>query len=141
MNWDKNHGPGLLLANQRSVDSLGVVKAKIRLKICTEREHLMEFTVLADCLHDLILGQPFCRLFESINIIYHGSKPALNLASNKVDHHTLCLAQAKVKTPRLFLGLDENVRPIKSQPRHYKPEERKFIANEIRELLKQGIIR
>ena len=95
-----------MLANQKSVDSLGMVKANIRLKIRPDREHLMELTVLPNCLHDLILGQPFCRLFESINIIYNVNKPALNLADSKVDHHMLCLAQARVKTPRLLLGLD-----------------------------------
>lgn len=130
-----------MLANQTSVDSLGTVKANIRLKIHPDQEHLLEVTVLPNCLHDLILGQPFCRRFESINIIYNGNKPPLNLADSKVDHHTLCLAHARVKTPRLFLGSNENVRPIRSPPRHYKPDERRFIDSEIRELLKQGIIR
>jgi len=91
--------------------------------------------------NNFIIGQPFCKLFDSINIFYHGSKPTLNLADTNVDHHALCLAQARVKTPKLFLGLDDSVRPIKSPTRHYKPEERKFIAGEIKDLLKHGVIR
>ena len=100
------------MANHKSVKSLGLVTAHIRLKSHPNREHILEFTVLPNCLHDLILGQPFCRLFSGINFTYNGSGPALDLSNSKVNRHALCLAQARVKAPKLFLGLNGNERPI-----------------------------
>ena len=96
--------------------------------------------MLPNCLHDLILGQPFCRLFSGINFTYNGSGPALDLLNSKVNRHAFCLAQARVKAPKLFLGLNGNERPIRSPPRKYSPEERNFIEAETKHLLQQGIV-
>ena len=51
------------------------------------------------------------------------------------------MAQARVKEPKLFLGLNGNERPIRSPPRKYSPEERSFIDAETKHLLQQGIVR
>ena len=94
------------------------------------------------CMHNMILGLPFCKLFKGVKLRYSGKKPTLNLTETAaVDHLALCLAQAKVKTPKLFLGMKDSDLPIKSPSRLYKPEEWTFIESEINKLLSQGIIR
>ena len=92
-------------------------------------------------LHGVILGQPFCSLFSEINFNYHGKGPALDLSSSTTTKHALCLAQARVRTPKLFLGTNGTERPIRSPPRWYSYQDRNFINSEVRYLLKEGIIR
>ena len=121
--------------------SLGTVSAQIELKSYPGRVHNLEFTVLPDCLHKLILGQPFCQLFKGVNLNYHGKGPAIDLSGSTARKQALCLAQARVRTPKLFLGLNGSERPIRSPPRRYSSQDRKFIDSEVRKLLKEGIIR
>lgn len=80
---------------------------------------------------DLIIGHDIMKQHSKLDISFGGSKPPLSIC---------CLTEAKVAPPLLFGNLTKNCRPIACKPRRHSEEDEKFITNEIKNLLKEGII-
>ena len=91
----------------------------------------IEMTVLPDACTEVILGVPFLKLHESVNVNYGGSRPVLNVS-----------AIAKVKMPpvELFKNLSDDCRPIATTSRKYSKDEEAFIDMEVQRLLREDVI-
>ena len=93
--------------------------------------HNVRLYVLPQLCVDIILGQDFQQLHDSVTVKYGGSQPPLVLSGLT----TLC-----VDPPELFANLTDDCHPIASKSRRYSFDDRKFIENETQRLLREGII-
>ena len=91
----------------------------------------MELTVLPDSCTDIILGVPFLKLHESVNVDYGGSEPALKVCA---------LSKVKIPPVELFKNLTPDCKPIATNSRRFSEEEQIFIQNEIQQLLLDDVI-
>lgn len=91
----------------------------------------LKFSVLPNLCADVILGQSFQNLHESITLKYGGPQPPL----------TVCgLVSMDVKPPELFANLTADCHPIATKSRRYSNDDRKFIDAEVSRMLDEGII-
>ena len=79
----------------------------------------------------VILGTPFLSMHSCLSLRYGGSLPKLDICN---------LAALNITPPRLFEHLHPKVFPVASKSRRYKPDDTKFISQEISRLLADGII-
>ena len=93
--------------------------------------HNVRLYVLPQLCVDIILGQDFQQLHDSVTVKYGGSQPPLVLSGLT----TLC-----VDPPELFANLTDDCHPIASKSRLYSFDDRTFIENETQRLLREGII-
>lgn len=111
----------------------------------------VKFMVLPGLCCDIILGQTFQALHESVIVKYGGNQPSLVLgAANKVSdsvtppsHISYLLAALgtlNIDPPALFPHLHPGITPIAAKSRKYSNTDRKFISEEIDRLLSEGII-
>ena len=91
----------------------------------------MELTVLPESCTDIILGVPFLKLHECVNVDYGGSEPALNVCA---------LSKVKIPPVELFRNLTPDCKPIATNSRRFSQEEQNFIQNEIQQLLLDDVI-
>ena len=104
---------------------------EVGLKVQGERYDLFKLAVLPDLCTDLILGQDFMRLHESIQFETSGPRPAL----------TVCgVAGMHLEPPSLFANLTPDCKPISTPTRHHSQPERAFIRDEVQNLLREGIV-
>ncbi|KRY47238.1 hypothetical protein T03_11670 [Trichinella britovi] len=87
--------------------------------------------VLPHLCADVILGQDFHRMHESVTLNYGGNLPPLIICG---------LATLRVDPPRLFAHLSPDCRPIATTSRKFSAEDTNFIRNEVRTLLEDGVI-
>ena len=88
-------------------------------------------TVFPDLCCDVLLGQDFQKLHESITLNYGGTLPPLIVCS---------LSPINVEPPSLFANLKPDCSPIVGKSRRYSLPDQKFISAEVGRLLKEGII-
>lgn len=88
-------------------------------------------TVLSNLCADVILGQDFQKLHESVHLNYGGTLPPLVICG---------LGVLKVNPPQLFPNLTADCHPIAARSRRYSTEDREFIEAEVRRMLEEGII-
>ncbi|KFD62546.1 hypothetical protein M514_25282 [Trichuris suis] len=80
---------------------------------------------------DVILGQDFQRLHESLTLNYGGKLPPL----------TICgLTTLRVDPSNLFAYLSPDCHPLATKSQRFSQEDTIFIRKEIQNLLKEGII-
>ena len=91
----------------------------------------VRLSVLPGLCADVILGQDFQQQHASVTLKYGGKLPPIVLCGLT----TLC-----VNPPELFANLTADCHPIASKSRRYNIDDRKFIEEETRRLLKEGII-
>ena len=80
---------------------------------------------------DVILGQNWQAMHESITINYGGEKPPVKICN---------LTTLDVTPPPLFQYLSPDCKPIATKSRKYSHEDQEFIKNETNRLLAEGII-
>lgn len=90
-----------------------------------------KFLVLPNLVTDVILGEDFQNLHDSIFIKYEGKKPQLKLCS---------MTPLNVDVPSLFEHLSPDCKPVSIKSRKYSSEDLQFIHSEIEKLLENGII-
>ena len=94
----------------------------------------VQLSVLPDLCADVILGMPFLRRHEDITLELGGDEPGLSICG---------LAEIKVSqdaSPKLFSKLAPDCHPIATKPRHFSPQDEKFIDSEVQRLLQEGVI-
>ena len=90
---------------------------------------------------DIILGQDFLKLHESVTIEMGSSQPSISICNEQERKATCSVSVTKISPPRLFQFLDCNsCAPIATKSRKFKEEDKKFIKEEISKLLTEGII-
>ena len=90
---------------------------------------------------DIILGQDFLKLHESVTIKMGGSQPSISICNEQERKATCSVSMAKISPPRLFQFVDcKSCIPIATKSREFKEEDKKFIKEEISKLLTEGII-
>ena len=91
----------------------------------------IQLTLLPDSCTDIILGIPFLKIHESVNVHYGGSQPSLSVCS---------FSKVAMPPVQLFRNLSHDCRPIATKSRRYSTEDSKFIHQEVQKLLKDGVI-
>jgi len=91
----------------------------------------VRLSVLPGLCTDVILGQDFQQQHASITLQYGGKLPPIVLCG---------LTTLRVNPPELFANLTADCSPIVSKSRRYSFDDRKFIQEETRRLLHEGII-
>ena len=126
---DSHHFVGLAIKGCTS-KSLGKCLVDIELK--GRCYHKVSFTVLEDLLTDVVLGQDFMNKHQNVDIYLGGPLPTLHLGA---------LQTVKSSTPvLLFEHLKADCRPIATKSRRYSRPDSEFISEEIKRLLKEGLI-
>lgn len=87
--------------------------------------------VLDELCADVVLGHDIFKEYSSIEISFGGQKPPLKVCS---------LSSVKVAPVRLFENLTEDCKPIAVKSRRYSEEDSKFINEEVKRLLSEGVI-
>ena len=114
-----------------SSKSLRLCKTNVEVK---GREYNdVRFTVLKDLVSEVILGQDFTDLHQSIHIHFGGSKPALHLGA---------LRTVSATTPvSLFKHLSGYCKPIAIKFRRYSYADKSFIVSEIQRTIKITLLK
>lgn len=112
-----------------STRTVGLCKVDFRIK----DQFYVQFPlyVLPHLCSDIILGQDFQRIHESVTLEYGGERPALTICG----FSNIC-----IDPPELFPNLSSDCHPIATKSRWYCEDDRKFIKDETDRLLKEGII-
>jgi len=103
----------------------------VNLTLCGRDYHNVCLVVLRGLCADIILGQDFQQKHASVTVKYGGQLPQIVLCG---------LTTLRVNTPELFANLTADCHPVASKSRRYSFDDRKFIAQETRRLLQEGII-
>uniref|UniRef100_A0A5S6Q597 RNA-directed DNA polymerase n=1 Tax=Trichuris muris TaxID=70415 RepID=A0A5S6Q597_TRIMR len=112
-----------------TVTALGHTTATLLVKGRTYEN--VRLVVLPNLCVDVILGQDFQRLHESLTLSYGGELPPLTICS---------LAVLKVSPPRLFAHLSSDCHPIATRSRRFSRDDMAFIRKEVHRLLNEGVI-
>ena len=108
----------------------------------------IELLVLPGLCSDIILGQDFQRLHESVTVKYGGNQPPLVLGattgsqspSSGIINLLASLGTLNIEPPELFPNMHPDMTPIATRSRKYNNEDKKFIEQEVKRLLSEGII-
>ena len=108
----------------------------------------VKLMVLPALCSDIILGQSFQSLHESVTVKYGGCKPPLILGAAKTESSLpsnitsllAALGTLNIDPPALFPHLDPNITPIAARSRKYSNSDKEFIREEVQRLLSEGII-
>ena len=92
----------------------------------------VRLTVLPQLSADVILGQDFQKLHDSVTVKYGGALPPLVICGG--------MSELRVDPPELFGSLTADCHPIAARSRRYSSEDRHFIEAETQRLLEEGII-
>ncbi|KAK3893024.1 hypothetical protein Pcinc_003203 [Petrolisthes cinctipes] len=104
---------------------------QVDLKVSGQEYHGVRLTVLPQLCSEVILGQDFQRLHDSVTLDYGGELPPLVVCG---------LSTLKVDPPKLFANLTADCQPFSAKSRRYSYDDRMFIEKETQRLLKEGII-
>lgn len=91
----------------------------------------IQLTLLPDSCTDVILGIPFLKIHESVNVHYGGSQPSLSVCS---------FSKIAMPPVQLFRNLSDDCRPIATKSRRFSAADSQFIHDEVQNLLKDGVI-
>jgi transposase InsO family protein len=105
--------------------------ANVQLKVNDHSYAGFKISVLPDLCYEVILGQDFMKLHKQISFQFQGSEQELLICG---------VSTMTVNPPTLFPHLTPDCRPITTPTRNYSSQDRSYIKDEIRSLLKDGII-
>ncbi|KRX25486.1 Retrovirus-related Pol polyprotein from transposon gypsy [Trichinella nelsoni] len=111
------------------IKALGCITVDLKVQDRLYKSFLLR--VLPHLCADVILGQDFHRMHESVTLNYGGNLPPLIICG---------IATLRVDPPKLFAHLTPDCRPIATTSRKFSAEDTNFIRNEVRALLEDGII-
>ena len=100
----------------------------------------LSMKVMKNLCVDVILGNEFLLMHDSIKFNLGGPLPALNVGFHKDDSTVCALTELNVNPPDLFANIDCNYKPIAAKSRRYSKPDREFIRQEVKQLLKDDII-
>ncbi|KRX47069.1 Retrovirus-related Pol polyprotein from transposon gypsy, partial [Trichinella murrelli] len=121
--------PISMASSALSIKALGCIT--VDLKVQDRLYKSFRLRVLPHLCADVILGQDFHRMHESVTLNYGGNLPPLIICD---------LATLRVDPPRIFAHLSPDCRPIATTSRKFSAEDTDFIRNEVRTLLEDGVI-
>ena len=85
---------------------------------------------------DVVLGQDFLRRHKEVIIKLDGPRDTL-----LVDNDPFCgVAACNAECDRLFRNLKSDCHPVATKSRKFNQEDKQFIEDEVRKLLKEGVI-
>lgn len=103
----------------------------VNIKVNERDYQNVRLTVLPNLCSDVILGQDFQRLHETVTLAYGGNLPSLVICG---------VSALKIEPPELFANLTADCHPIATKSRRYSADDREFISGEVDRLLSDGII-
>lgn len=103
----------------------------VNIKVNGRLYESVRLTVLPQLCANVILGQDFQRLHDSVTLAYGGQLPPLVICELNV---------LNVDPPELFSNLTADCHPVVAKSRRYCTDDRAFIEKEVERLLKEGII-
>ena len=101
---------------------------------------ILHMKVMKNLCVDVILGNEFQLMHESIRFKLDGPLPALEIGYHQDDNAKCGLTKLNVEPPDLFANIDPNYKPIAAKSRRYSKPDRDFIRCEVEQLLKDDII-
>lgn len=93
-----------------------------------------KLSVLPGLCAKVILGEDFMQLHESVNFDLKGPRPSLTVSG------VTCVTCMKIDPPSLFPYLTEDCKPVSTHTRRFSKLDQKFIQEEVKSLLKEGVI-
>ena len=105
------------------------VLVDVTLQATTYRQVLLYIMPYLCC--DVILGRDFMGQHQKVEIAFGGPKSALSICG---------LAASGLSPPSLFQNLSSDCKPVATRSRRFCEADKKFISDEVRRLLKDGII-
>ena len=129
LNVQQSQSAVTMASTSLSAHTSGV--CKVNIKVNGRDYESVRLTVLPKLCSDVILGQDFQKLHESVQLNYGGDLPPLVICG---------LGVLKIDPPELFANLTADCHPVAAKSRRYSTEDREFIENEVQRLLKEGII-
>jgi len=92
----------------------------------------LEFMIMPSAIYDVLLGEPFFKLHESVKFCSNGKLPMLQIG---------LLSPMKPLSPVYpFANLEESLVPIAVRSRKYSELDREFIRSEVTRLLNNDVI-
>ena len=91
----------------------------------------VRLSVLPHLCSDVILGQDFQKLHDSVTLTYGGDLPPLVICG---------LGVLNIDPPELFANLTADCHPVAAKSRRYSIDDLSFIEKEVQRLLTEGII-
>ena len=138
-----------LASTDKTVSTTGTIIVNIRLH--GHKYQSVRLGVMPKLCSDIILGQDFQKRHKKVIIDYGGPLPDLYIGSEKQESSfstsgsnnvpSCNLAASSLGPVSLFENLRPNCRPIAVKSRRYNHTDKKFIDQEIQQMLKDGIIR
>ena len=95
--------------------------------------------VMKNLCSDVLLGRDFQRQHERVVFVYDGTKPELEVSSQRKE--ACAVAAATVECPPLFNCLTSDWRPVCLTSRRYSAADTAYIESEVKKLFAEGIIR
>ena len=103
----------------------------VNIKVMEKEYKSFKLSLLPDLCADVVLGQDFMKLHQSVEFTLQGSRPKL----------TICgISKMNLRAPSLFPNLTNDCRPIATPTRRHSSTDSTFIRKEIDALLREGII-
>lgn len=99
---------------------------QVKLNVNGRDYHEMRLALLPQLCSDVILGQDFQRLHDSVSLKYGGDLPLLVICG---------LSALRVDPPELFANLSADCHPVAAKSRRFSYDDRKFIEMETQILL------
>ena len=88
-------------------------------------DYLPKLGVIDKLCADVILGQDFLKIHESVTTKMGGTQPSITIRSKEREKTTYKVSVAKVTPPRLFQFLDNKIKPIATKSRKFNSEDKK----------------
>ena len=128
-----------MASSQLCLDTLGKVSAELNLSGTLYPN--VFFNVLPKLCADVIVGQEFLKLHNSVTFVMNGPRKPLTVTEASPSCPIqLSVAAAKLEAPRLFQFLSPDTKPVASKSLRYTAEDRSFIEAETGRLLASDII-
>ena len=103
----------------------------VKLVVQNRKYESVKFSILAELVCDLILGESFMDQHSSVVFKFGGTKPPLVLSG---------LPPMDMVLPPMFSDLPSNVKAIATKSRRFSLQDKSFIAEEVQRLSKLDII-
>ena len=122
---------GIIAMASTNLNATTVGYCHVDLEISNYKHTNIKLSIIRDLCADLVIGHDVLGKHSKVVVNFGGSQELLNVC---------CLAVARIKPPRLFKNLTANCKPIATKSRRYSSDDLRFISDEVKKLLQEGII-
>lgn len=119
----------LMATSNLATDTLG--HTYIDIMLCGRSYKNYKVGVLPELCTNLILGRDFMNIHKSVEFNFKGSYPKLSLCAASLMN---------IDPPSLFSNLSPDCKPIRVPSRKFSSQDKFFISQEVKRLLKEGKI-